>query len=213
MEFRVRLKMILPQIVLVFCALLALSLSWDNNPIRKEWSSYLSQSIDAQFKYLDKAEDISDFCPNYSVLNKEEKIKVWSELFIAMAYYESNWIPTMRYREDSLGIDSVTGQQVYSEGLLQLSYQDVKNIPWIKANGCLIDWKKDKDLNPLLNTKTIFNPEINLNCGVLIMANQIKSRRNILLTSGAYWSVIKINSNNSKIYQITERLSKLKICN
>ena len=49
--------------------------------------------------------------------------------------------------ETTMGADSVTGKQVASEGLLQLSYQDIPNYgALLKYPACKIDWQKDKAL-------------------------------------------------------------------
>jgi hypothetical protein len=67
--------------------------------------------------------------------------------------------------ETTMGTDPVTGKQVASEGLLQLSYQDVPNYGSVlKYPLCKIQWSKDKSLSVTDPKKTILDPYINLEC-------------------------------------------------
>ncbi|MEN0057917.1 MAG: hypothetical protein AAGB31_03715 [Bdellovibrio sp.] len=65
--------------------------------------------------------------------------------------------------ENTMGTDLVTGKQVVSEGLLQLSYQGVPNYgATLKYPLCRIEWSKDKNLAATDSKKTILDPLINL---------------------------------------------------
>jgi hypothetical protein len=109
--------------------------------------------------------------------------------------------------EKTMGTDPVTKKPVYSEGLLQLSYQDTQ---W--ATHCKFDWKADQYLDPKDSSKTILNPYRNLYCGVGIMANQIKKRKDIALVTGVYWAVLKQGGRYSKIPEITKQVKAFKLC-
>ena len=132
---------------------------------------------------------------------------MWAELISAVAFHESGWKPTSRMKEPGLGTDPVTGQTVWSEGLLQLSYQDTE---W--ARFCRFDWNRDKDLAPNDPAKTILDPALNLDCGVRILAGQIHRTHFVVLASGVYWSVLKEGGNHTKVAEIAAMTKKLPFC-
>lgn len=174
----------------------------------KLWSTYAFKVIrEEAFADLDRAMDVDIFCPNYDSLSKDQRINFWGGLFSGMARFESNYSPVSRYHEDTMGTDPVTKLPVYSEGLLQLSYQDVQ---WAKY--CEFDWSQDKLLSPTDPKKSILDPYKNLRCGIKILAAQVKRTREIVLSSGAYWSVIKEGSRYQKIDQIAAITQKLSFC-
>ncbi len=191
------------------------SLSWEKNrPERKAWSSQvyllLSEELLADF---DVAKDAKRICPKYDSLSRLQKIFVWGELVSAVSYFESGWNSSSRMVETTMGIDPVTGKQVASEGLLQLSYQDVLNYgTLLKYPACKIDWSKDKGLSVNDAKKSIFDPTINLECGLRILANQIQKKGSVILASGVYWAVLKEGGKYSKIDSIIGMVRKLGIC-
>lgn len=184
-------------------------LSWEkSHPERKTWSSQVYGLIRNQLLVeFDSAQDVERFCPNYNALTDDQKANVWSELISAISFYESKWSPTSRMKENTLGIDPVTKQPVFSEGLLQLSYQDVLGYPY-----CKFDWKQDKALDPNDPRKTILDPGANLDCGTRILANQIKQRGKVVLSSGVYWAVLKEGGRYQKIEKISAMTKQLPFC-
>ncbi|MGE9746252.1 hypothetical protein [Bdellovibrio bacteriovorus] len=186
------------------------ALSWETstNPERRQWSEYLHKIIlDDWNTLLGGADDMSKFCPRYNSLDNDQRANVWAALFSAMAKYESAYSPTSRMHETTMGTDPVTGNPVYSEGLLQLSYQDVQWARW-----CEFDWSKDKNLAAKDPRKTILDPYKNLYCGVGIMAKQIKNKGLITVGSGAYWAVLKSGGKYQKITEISGMVKKLSFC-
>jgi hypothetical protein len=185
-------------------------LAWESAkfPDRLQWSQYVYDAIETYFVDLDLVQDADRFCPNYYQLNRNEKINFWGQLFASISYFESGWNPTTRFKESTMGVDPVTNQPVYSEGLLQLSYQDTLWAKW-----CEFDWSKDRILNATDPKKSIFDPKKNLECGVGIMARQIRRTGNIILSSGAYWAVIKENGRYQKINQIANIVRRHAYCN
>ncbi len=135
---------------------------------------------------------VKDLCPNFFALSVEQQRTFWAYLFQAIAVPESSMNPYTRFREVGIpGIDSVTKQPVWSEGLLQLSYGDTYG-----HKQCEFDWKRDQHLEDTDRSKTIFDPRINLQCGVYIMARQLTRIKTIvtgegtLYTKAYYWSVL-----------------------
>ncbi len=185
-------------------------LAWESSkyPQREDWSNYLMTLILTDWKsLLAGASDIKTFCPTYYNLNNNQRANVWAQLFVSMAKFESAYSPTSRMQETTMGTDPVTGRPVYSEGLLQLSYQDITAYKF-----CKIDWSKDKNLSATDPKKTILDPYINLHCGVGIMANQIAKKGTIAIGSGAYWAVIKTNSKYNQLSSITSMVRGLSLC-
>lgn len=185
------------------------TLSWEkSNPKRSVWSSQVYSLIKNElFDNFNNAHDAKRFCPNYANLSDDQKATVWSELISAISYYESGWSPTSRMKEEKMGQDPITKQPVYSEGLMQLSYQDVQWAPY-----CKFDWEKDKTLTSTDPNKTILNPQINLDCGVRILGNQIHNKMNVILSSEVYWAVLRDGGSYQKIDEITSMTKKLQFC-
>ncbi len=184
-------------------------LAWEKaRPESKKWSEFVYMLLEKEiFVSYNKAKDASYFCARYPDLNRGQKIAFWAYLISTITYYESAYNPKSRMREGPLGRDAVTGKPVYSEGLLQLSYQDTKWYPY-----CKMDWNKDRHLDDKDDRKTIFDPYINLDCGMRIFAQQINRKNKIAINSGAYWAVIKPDSKYNKIAQIKKATNALPFC-
>lgn len=185
-------------------------LAWETSsqPQRQQWSEYLQKIILTTWsKLLPGANDITNFCPRYNTLDNNQRANVWAQLFVAIAKYESAYSPVSRMQETTMGSDPVTGKAVYSEGLLQLSYQDIQWAPW-----CKFDWSKDKNLSSTDPRKTILDPYLNLDCGVGIMAQQIQKKGSIVVSSGVYWAVIKSGGAYQQIANIQSIVKSLSLC-
>lgn len=192
------------------------SLSWEkNHPERKAWSEFVFSIFENElFGAFDSAKDAKRICPKYAGLTRSQKILIWGELISAMAYFESAWSPISRMTETTMGIDPVTGKRVESEGLLQLSYQDIPNYGSVlKYPLCKVDWQKDKNLSATDPKKTILDPYVNLECGLRILGNQITKKGNVILSSAVYWSVIKDGGKYSKVQPILKMVSDTGLCN
>lgn len=186
------------------------ALAWESTkyPERTQWSQYLQRIILNEWSsLLPGADDIESFCPRYHTLDNYQRANAWAQIFVAIAKYESAYSPVSRMRETTMGTDPVTRQPVYSEGLLQLSYQDIQWAPY-----CKFDWQKDKDMSSTNPQKTILDPFINLHCGVGIMARQIKNKGRIVVSSGVYWAVIKSGGRYQQISSIQAIARSLPLC-
>jgi hypothetical protein len=148
--------------------------------------------------------DADFYCPNYAKLNENQRINFWGQLISAISFKESSgftpkperkwkyWNPLNRFeepKEDFPNGDSVTGSKsVYSEGLMQLSYQDGRN--YKKFFDCEFDWSKDQHYKSEDSRKTILAPYRNLRCGLLILNHRVVINEKIT-TPGVYWSVLR----------------------
>lgn len=180
------------------------ALSWENttqaHPERAPWSDSLLALVAANLADFSQASDVTIFCPNIRQLSQAQQSMAIAELVIADIYYESGYDPTSRMQETTMGQDPLTHLPVFSEGLLQLSYQDQEWAPF-----CKFDWPHDKLLSPTDPKKTILDPYINLACGVKIMSNQVKNKGSFT-TQSNYWSTLKNNGKYSKVNEIINRV-------
>lgn len=183
------------------------SLSWEKTDNRRaEWSKYVFETVERLFdSSFSQCTDMTIFRSDYNTLSRQQKINVWGELISAICYYESGWNPTSRMVETTMDKDPVTGNQVASEGLLQLSYQDERSYKNKVTVPCKFNWSLDKPLflnNPKNPNITILNPYYNLEFGIEILAYQIREYKKIVLTKNVYWAVIKQNGKYEKINKI-----------
>jgi len=186
---------------------LPVGLSWDN-PERVAWSNFLMAKISNEqvFSGLDEAKDAVKFCSNYKTLPRSEQERMWAEVIIAVAKFESAWNPTTTYIETQMGIDPITKIRIASEGLLQLSYQDSRH--WSFCNE--FDYKADRQLPEKSPKRTILNPYKNLNCGVSIMAELARKRKAVLLDDRPhYWSVLMSGKKHHQAEIIARVKSKM----
>jgi hypothetical protein len=187
-------------------------LAWDNK-IRgaESWTNTVYTTIETEEPQLlgqNVADDIEVFCPKYRSLSDKQRLNFWGQLIAGISKYESSWNPATYYVETTMGLDPVTGRQVASEGLLQLSYQDQINYNL----DCGFDWKIDRAYENNDSRKSIFNPEKNLRCGIKILAHQLKSQHAISTTTNVYWAVLKKNGTYSKVHEISGLTQMLNFC-
>lgn len=173
------------------------------------WTSHTFAIVEQEANtFLRGTEDVESFCPRYNTLTNRQRVNFWGVLISAVAKYESGFSPVSRMLETTLGKDSVTGLPVYSEGLLQLSYQDIK---W--ASYCEFDWTTDRRLPANDPQKTILDPYKNLTCGIKILAKQIAKRGVIAAKSGQnYWSTLIPGGKYTKLSQIQALTKKMTGC-
>ena len=187
-------------------------LAWESSVAgSKAWSDWIYKVISEEFPQMlgqNVASDVETFCPKYRSLSDNERLNFWGQLLAGMAKFESGWKPTTYYVESTMGTDPVTGRQIASEGLLQLSYQDENNYKF----ECNFDWEKDKNYSNTDARKTILNPYHNLRCGIMIMSRQLARKGAIAVSSGPYWSVIKLGGTYNKIPQIAAYTKSLPFC-
>jgi len=184
-------------------------LAWESSdlPEAKLWSKYAYSVINQYFDELDKAQDVQAFCPKYPELNRDEKIMAWADIMVGISYRESGYDPLNRTLEEGGGIDDITEQPVYSEGLLQLSYQDIDSNPY-----CLFDWEKDKTLALNDPHRTILNPYNNLYCGIRTMADLVRDNKTIIVSQGGYWSTIQAGVVHGQLKNVEKLVKKLPFC-
>lgn len=158
-----------------------------NKIISNEIIRYKGLFIDSDSLYK---RDLVRLCPTYFNASENQKVALWTLLIASIAKYESNFNPNTRFQEPP-------PLNVYSEGLLQLSYGDetrYKNVP----------------LNS--EKQNILNPEVNLKTGVAIFAKQLEKRKSIFTNKHFYWSVLT-NKQNQIIEFFQVNADELNVCN
>jgi len=150
------------------------------------------------------ASRLQTFCPKWSSLTKEQKIRFYVDTAYAIAGPESAWDRQTLYWEDTMGMDKKTGLPVTSDGLFQLSYQDSQ---WYA--GCKFDAEKDRALiqadwaarggraswkSKTLNRDTS-DPQKSMACMAFVMNRLLTSAthqaKSFEMTLGQYWSVMR----------------------
>jgi hypothetical protein len=124
--------------------------------------------------------------------------KYWQAAIKAICYAESSFNPFETYWEKTLGdhgIDPVNGSKYLSEGLMQLSYSDKEHY------SCDFDWKADKNKSEYDQTKTIFNIEKNIMCGMKILDELIRKHGNFIFNDGNYWAVLMPRNKRHQIFK------------
>lgn len=106
-----------------------------------EYSEYVVQAILARYPKLLQIEDarIKDYCPAYLKMLPLQRAQFFVDFMAALTVPESSTHRAMIYVETTMSTDKVTGYQVRSEGLFQLSYQDKNSY----GKACDFDWPSD----------------------------------------------------------------------
>lgn len=137
--------------------------------------------------------DVTDFCPNYSKLDLQEKKEFYLGLIAAMAKFESNFNPKSQYKESFKSSD---GDYVVSRGLLQIS----KGSSQYYSCG-------------ITDANMLHDPKLNLECGIRILnkwivKDECLACNDVAWRGGArYWAVLRnTKAPFNKIKAITNNL-------
>ena len=139
-------------------------------------------------------------CPRWIQLNPVQRRTFWSTLLWAIANPESSYQRTQVFSEPTSTVDRVTGLRIRSEGLMQISYSDVRNYRYLEGD---ISWYKDKEMAlndyamelPHGNPKrTILNAYANLNLAIWIMAKNLRLHDDEAfdVALAHYWSTMDV---------------------
>ena len=151
------------------------------------WDRFIERSLPAAMLSSRVPRDVRTFCPRFYQMSEVDKRTFWAYFFQALAGAEAGLDPStnVRHTEPEVAkVDSVSGQMVRSEGLLQLTYEDRRRY------GCNFNWRVDRRLSTHDPAKTILQPENNLMCGIKILARQIIRHHKPLLSPSGYWSTL-----------------------
>lgn len=184
-------------------------LGWESSrrPEAARWSAYAESVVSLYLDEFDKAADAPLFCRRYASLDRDQRVEVWADVMAWVSYWETGWDPRNRTAEPDQGVDDVTGRPVYSEGLLQLSYQDRDSNPY-----CAFDWTADKNLPAGDLRRSILNPYENLYCGVRTMADLVAKNGRAAVAQGGYWSTLQLGSVHDRSRQIEREVGGLPFC-
>jgi len=177
---------------------------WQEEPVKgwlDPWEYFIQDQVKQKYPELlaltPRRMQVVD--PKWAGRDEESRLQWWACFLWALAGPESNRSRTMIYVEGTMDKDPVTGFQVRSEGLLQLSYQDVPNYKY-KGE---ISWEKDRELARFdYETKakfgdglrTLHSAYANLDLGLFIMRKHLvefNSDRSFEDALGKYWYVMQ----------------------
>jgi hypothetical protein len=162
-----------------------------------EWDKIVELALPAEMLSHRVPHDVRRFCPRFYEMAEDDKRAFWAYLFQALAGAEAGLKPTTRVRhtEPEVAVkDGVTGRQVRSEGLLQLTYEDQRRY------GCEFDWERDRTMKADDPAKTILQPKNNLECGVKILEKQIIEQHKPLLSGSGYWSTLRPGTVSYRVF-------------
>ncbi len=164
---------------------------------REEYNAFIVEGIERfgeELLNLDQLpkEELNLLCPGFYQANPSQKKAFWALIFASIAYFESGFDPFAVYHEPPPLIED-------SYGLLQLSYVDKNQYP-----ECELDRA----------SKNIFDPRVNLQCGVIIMKFQLRRLKKIFpeWQRGIYWSVLSRKQEKVQAYFL-RHASQLGFCN
>jgi len=161
------------------------------------WDKIVEEALPPEMLSAQVGRDVRPFCPQFNTIGEADKRAFWAYFFQALAGAEAGLKPTTRVRHSEPAMevkDQVTGVQVRSEGLLQLSYWDAKRY------GCDFDWETDRTLKADDQAKTILQPKNNLECGVKILDRQIIEQHEPLLSRTGYWSTLRPGTVSYRVF-------------
>lgn len=155
----------------------------------RKWTGYAVAALNNYGEDLLKEvpDDIANYCPKYSKLNRVARIDFWVKVISAIAAVESAYRPSSSYKEK---MNDRNGNRVVSRGLLQISLESSH------LYGCATN--NDGDLT---------SPKRNIECGVkilnrLVPADGVISRQGNEHWYGAarYWSTLRpVNQSSQTI--------------
>jgi len=138
---------------------------------------------------------IAYFCPK----KPKTDVEFWTRFMEALCRPESNCRATMTYIEGTMDKDPITGRQVRSEGLFQMSYQDKNSY----GPACDFDWPHDREMalsdfdaklkygNP---ARHIYSVDRQFACAFKVFSDHLfrySPKADFDQAIGSYWYVMK----------------------
>jgi hypothetical protein len=169
------------------------------------WDALIADALPTELLGPAVPEDVRDFCPRFFALGAGEARAFWAYFFQALAAAESGFRVAARFQEAGIpGTDAVTGRPIWSEGLLQLSYQDSA------FHGCDFRWETDRLLPASDPRKSIFDPRANLECGIRILYKQVVQKKLPLFPPRHfYWSTLTRKEGNASFRRFRAQMANV----
>lgn len=132
--------------------------------VADEWTEFLYKEIDSVAPALIETSprDITNFCPHFDKLNRDERILFWVRLITLLMSYESGYKPHLTY-DDSKNVGS--REPILSSGLLMISHESVMR----DIYACTMI-----DRNKQIGQKDLLDPKKNMACAVRVMNRWIR---------------------------------------
>ena len=165
-----------------------------------EYTAHIENKVSSQYSGLLEipAKRMKNLCPRWEDLESKKRIQFWSALLWSVARWESDYLRTAIHKETGMGNDAVTHRMVRSEGLLQVSYGDLKTYQYPGGD---ISWEKDRelatddyddDVKQGNSARTILNAYANINLGLWVISQNVDKYPDGTLESALlhYWATL-----------------------
>jgi hypothetical protein len=133
-----------------------------------------TQDVEKQIDIVVREFFISD--RGIKLLWLNSSINFWQSVVKAICFAESSFNPRERFFETSMGY--------FSEGLMQLSYEDCK----------AYHFPLDKSKNE------IFSIEKNVTLGLIILDKLVQNHGKFIFNSGNYWAVLQPKNKRHQVF-------------
>jgi Transglycosylase SLT domain len=172
------------------------TLAWGDK--RQNWTDSLLKEISGNAFLSVIPKDHQDWCPNFPVMNLNQRAEFYAQLISIMAKRESGFNPASKYQE---AFNDSKGNPVISRGLLQISIESANSY------GC--GFKDAAELH---------DPIKNLSCSVKIVERWVTRDQRLggkvagkWQGCARYWSVCRsVSSSYSAVSGYTKELSLCK---
>jgi hypothetical protein len=157
--------------------------TWD-----PQWDGVVEKAVPADLLSGQAARAVRMYCPRFAEETDAEKREFWAYMFQAIAAAEAGLNPTADVHHVQAPVnvvDPVTKRPARQEGLMQVKYEDAQRY------GCEFDWERDRTLPVKDPSRTILDPEKNLECGVKIMENQVVAQGKPVVSRTSYWATLQ----------------------
>ena len=172
-------------------------LSWEKTDVERiEWSQYLISKVESNLTTFDKAKDVTKFCSKYFNLNNPQKVKMWSELFVKLSYYESSWKPN----DASVDVGQTWNKDSWSVGLFSVSVVDQESYGFKDINYKYLD---------------LLKPLPNIDLAVKLIAFQINKVGKIAIGPDRKWlyfATLHPGGRYDKTNEIISHTNSLEFC-
>ena len=166
------------------------ALAWETaHPERAEWSRILIDQISLHYDQLAKAQDQSRIHPMQGSFGKSERIRMFAEFMVALAYYESGWDQAA----SDVDVGSHDDRGSYSDGLWQVSANDQE---WAAPD---LHYSPD----------ALLRMEPNAVLAIRLLARQVDRTGKIFLPNShrdRYWATLLDGNKYQKIEEISRRV-------
>jgi hypothetical protein len=161
------------------------------------WDKIIELAIPPELLSASMGHDVRQFCPRFPAISEADKRAFWAYFFQALAGAEGGLKTNVvaHHSQPAMQVkDSVAGTIGRTQGLLQLTYEDIKRY------GCDFDFEADRHLRVTDPDRTILRPKNNLECGIKILQQELVGQHKPLLSRTQYWSTLQPGTVSYRVF-------------